>query len=127
MGLFDRWKRKSKRKKTVPQSIREREITKPKSVTPEKTSESGSVLKSTPEIQVEIDSLIAEYEQLSMRREELQIERGELTNRLDRGDLTAIEFRKTLMQKIQEAAQVSESIKDMSSKLISLGYRGMIH
>ena len=80
-----------------------------------------------PDKQNEIVTLVAEYERLSARREELQEERRELTARLDRGELTPIEFRKQLMEKIQEAAQVSENLKDTSAKLTALGYRGVLH
>ena len=71
-------------------------------------------------------SLVAEYERLVRRRDELQRERSQLTIRLDNGELSPIEFRKELMARIQEAASVAERIKEVSSRLIALGYRGIL-
>ncbi len=112
MGIFDKWRRKKHRaemsgtKVPAPRPISAREM--------------------SSEVQAEIVSLVAEYEQLYKRRSELQAERSELTERLDRGELTAIEFRKLLMEKIQEAAQVAESLKATAARLTELGYRGVL-
>jgi len=71
----------------------------------------------SPEVQGEMISLVTEYERLVLRRKELQNERGDLTNQLDRGELTAIEFRKQLMAKIQEAAHVLENLRETAAKI----------
>jgi hypothetical protein len=123
MGLFDRWRRKDTKKKVGQTRIRGAEIVKTDSV----PSEAPEVKDLSASEQDEVVSLVAEYERLSKRREELQEERGALTKRLDSGELTAIEFRKLLMEKIQEAAQVSDSLKSTSSRLTALGYRGVLH
>ncbi len=111
MGIFDRWRRKQHRAKVqgtepTPRPVERVEV--------------------SPETHAEIVGLVAEYERLSQRRTELQNERQELTERLDRGELTAIEFRRLLMQKIQEAAQISEKMKATSARLVELGYRGVL-
>ncbi|MBN2228304.1 MAG: hypothetical protein JW779_01850 [Candidatus Thorarchaeota archaeon] len=117
MGLFDRWRRKKDREVTI------------------RLQEPEKVLISNSEIDTEnthvqsenVDSLVREYESLIARREELQIERNELTERLDRGEIDNDEFREQLMLRIQEAAMVSENLRITSSKLTSLGYRGVLH
>jgi predicted transcriptional regulator len=115
MGIFDRWRRKEQ-PKTV---IKLQEPKKP--IAPElKTSGEPAATKPT-----DVNSLIAEYERLTLRREELQAERRELNERLDRGELSPDEFRTHLMDRIQEAAQVTENLRYTSAKLISLGYRGL--
>ena len=123
MGLFDRWRRKEPEKKVGQTRIRGAEIVRTDSV----PSVAPEAVDLSPAEQDEIVTLVAEYERLSKRRVELQEERGALTNRLDSGELSATEFRKLLMEKIQEAAQVSESLKTTSSRLTALGYRGVLH
>ncbi|TFG33714.1 hypothetical protein EU527_07055 [Candidatus Thorarchaeota archaeon] len=117
MGLFDSWRRKREPAATV-------KLEKPAKPLPavgdRPTSEVGGESQ-------DIVNLVAEYERLVKRREELQIERGELTEQLDRGELDASEFRVQLMTRIQEASQVSENLRTVSSKLTALGYRGVLH
>ena len=110
MGLFDGWRRKRKREAAV-------KLQEPKMVS-ENIEESE---------QVDTVSLVAEYERLIQRKEILQAERGELTAKLDRGDIEADDFRKELMNRIQEAAEVSEKLRVTAAKLTSLGYRGVLH
>ncbi len=120
MGLFDSWRRRGK-KRQERTTVRAREILVSDGVT---TPTPAMVVP--PEAEEEVVKLVAEYERLVRRRDELQEERGQLTLRLDSGELTAIEFRKELMSRIQEAAQVAERIKQVSSRLIELGYRGVL-
>jgi septal ring factor EnvC (AmiA/AmiB activator) len=122
MGLFDSWRRK-KQPKPRPQ-IKAREI-----MTTEHEPSVHPVLleNMAPEAQVEILNLVADYERLFKRREELQVERSTLTERLDKGELTASKFRHELMARIQEASEVSDQLKDISAKLIAHGYRGVLH
>lgn len=112
LGIFDRWRRWRLRKKS-DQATEEKERVPTTKISPE---EVGG-----------ITDLVAEYERLVKRRADLQVERGELTAKLDNGEITAIEFRKLLMKKIREAAQVAENLKTVSSRLIELGYRGVLH
>jgi len=117
MGLFDSWRRKKKSKATV----RLQEPEKPKSVKDD-----------TAEISVKAEAddlvdLVAEYERLVKRREELQVERGMLTVKLDHNEIEPDDFRKELMSKIQEAAAVSETLRIAAAKLTSRGYRGVLH
>ncbi len=121
MGLFDSWRRR-KRGTHERSQVRAREILVSDSV-PSKTK----ALREIPEEdQEEVVKLVAEYERLVRRRDELQTERSQLTVRLDNGELTAIQFRKELMSRIQEASQVAERLKQVSSRLIELGYRGVL-
>ncbi|MBD3407395.1 MAG: hypothetical protein GF411_14860 [Candidatus Lokiarchaeota archaeon] len=120
MGLFDRWRRKEKKKtKTV---VKGREIMRVEA--PERKPKTEEVEK-TPESKEKIAKLIAEYQRLVERREELQRERSELTRRLDSGELTAIQFRKELMNRIQEAARITDGIRETSTALIELGHPGV--
>jgi hypothetical protein len=120
MGLFDRWRRGKKDQKTA--SIRGRKTYQPSGTAKvERTSvedlgpvESGEVVK-----------LLSEAERLIERREELQVERSALLKKLDNAELTAIEFRKELMARIQEGAQVSEDLRKISSRLTQLGHPGV--
>ena len=121
MGLFDRWRRKREDKRETTVKGREILTSKPPSAIVK------PVRDLSPEDQSELAALVAEYERLKKRREELQQERGELTERLDRGELTPIEFRKELMSRIREASQVTEKLKSTSSRLTSMGYRGILH
>lgn len=106
MGLFDGWRRKTK-------SGTKSQIEAPKK--PQSTE--GEV--------VDAKNLLAEYNLLLLRRTELQEERQELTAKLDRGEIDSDEFRKELMNRMQEAATVSENIRIAAAKLTSLGYRGV--
>jgi len=117
MGLFDSWRRKRKTKEVV--KLKEPEIKKTEQVTSEDTE-----TKAEPE---DVVGLVAEYERLVQRREELQVERRDLTATLDRGEIDPNEFRKELMNRIQEAATVSEKLRVTATKLTSLGYRGILH
>ena len=118
MGLFDRWRRK---KKPAPQPVaRPRETTKVAS----EASTDDSVTEGGSET---ITSLLGKYEDLVQRREKLQVERADLTRKLEDGNLDAAEFRKELMARIQEAAQVSENLRETTVRLTQLGYRGTLH
>ena len=117
MGLFDSWRRKREPAATV---ILEKPA---KPLPPSKRSEG----EESAEESDDVVKLVAEYERLVKRREELQLVRRELTSRLDQGELDANEFRQQLMDRIQEAARVSESLRIVGTKLTSLGYRGVLH
>ncbi len=121
MGLFDRWRRKKEDKRDTRVKGREILTSQPPS------ARVKQVQDLSPEGQSQLAALVAEYERLKKRREELQDERGQLTERLDRGELTPIAFRKELMSRIQEASRVTENLKTTSSKLASMGYRGILH
>jgi len=114
MGLFDSWRRKKKPVAPV-------QLTEPQKPKIEETKPSVSETAGQPE---DVDLLIAEYERLVQRREELQAERQEITATLDRGELDPDEFRRELMNRIQEAATVSENLRITATKLTKLGYRG---
>lgn len=120
MGLFDGWRRKKKKPVATVQLAEPAKPAEVKTVTVE--SEPDTKTEST-----DVVSLVAEYERLVQRREELQNERRELTATLDRGEIDPDEFRKELMNRIQEAATVSETLRITASKLTSLGYRGVLH
>ena len=106
MGLFDGWRRK-KAAQTTPQIK-----------APKKT-------QSTEEEKGDGEKLLAEYNLLVQRRTELQAERAELTAKLDSGEIDPDDFRKELMNRMQEAATVAEKIRTIAAKLTSLGYRGV--
>jgi len=138
MGLFDWVKRKVRGKEEKPKKGDVRK--KPKKATEAERVDAAKAeiergatdmptsAEGVPEKhQDEVVSLVAKYERLVKRREELQAERGELTEKLDRGELSPTEFRKNLMSKIQEASTVSDKIKRTSSRLTQLGYRGVLH
>ena len=74
---------------------------------------------------VDVDTLVVEYDQLTQRKEDLQVKRDEITAKLDRGEIEADSFRKELMNIIQEAAMVSEKLQVTAANLTSLGYRGI--
>ena len=125
MGLFDSWRRK-KRTDVQPTRVKGREIMTSGTHVPE--PERTPLVDALPvEEQNALVALVAEYERLYQRREELQNERSELTIRLDNGELTALEFRKELMNRIQEAAAVSDKLKETAAKLTSMGYKGVLH
>jgi hypothetical protein len=121
LGLFDRWRRGKKDEK-AKKAIRGREIYQP---TGTAKVDRKSVEELGPVEAGEVSKLLAEANQLIQRREELQTERGALLKRLDKGELTAIEFRKELMARIQEGAQVSEDLRKISSRLTQLGHPGV--
>jgi len=125
MGLLDRWRRRGK-KKEKEQKKRGREIL-TSGDKPDFEQRAPSVESLDDETKNELVTLVAEYERLKRKRQVLQEDRAQLTERLDRGELSTTEFRKELMSKIQEAARVSEKLKDTASKLTSLGYRGILH
>jgi hypothetical protein len=118
MGLFDSWRRRRRKQEIVaPKDRKSLEVEAPTPTRPEGL---------TPVEKGEVDALVIQYEELHKRRAELHTERAQLTNQLDSGELTALKFRKQLMVKIQEAAQVSDNLKETASRLIELGYRGVL-
>jgi hypothetical protein len=117
MGLFDSWRRKKKPVAAV-------QLTELKQL--EKVEIDASATDSQTEPS-DIVSLVATYERLVRRREDLQVERRELIESLDRGELDPDEFQKNLMRRIQEASTVSESLRVVAIKLTALGYRGVLH
>ena len=112
MGLFDGWRRK--KKFSTPVKLRE----------PKKVLSSDEVSEDVSE--TDQATLLKEYQELVRRKEGLQTERDELNARLERGEIDATAFRKELMSRIQEAAEVSEKIRVTGAKLVSLGYRGIL-
>ncbi len=108
MGLFDWWRRKKQPKKP----IQVQSIEKPKDV--EQHSE-------------EVETLIEEYETLLQRKEELLQARHELTMKLENGEIDHDDFRKDLMEIIQDGAANSERLHDIGTKLTALGYKGVRH
>jgi LPS O-antigen subunit length determinant protein (WzzB/FepE family) len=116
MGLFDSWRRK-KQKRTEFEKPRE-----PKKVVSEVAADE-SIKSDQPET---ITSLLGKYYNLVERREALKVERKDLTTKLEAGKIKATEFRKELMARIQEAARVSETLREMIAKLTQLGYRGTL-
>ncbi len=117
MGLFDGWRRKRKREATV-------KLQEPKMSKSVESKVSEDIKESE---QVDIVSLVTEYERLIQRKEILQVERAELTAKLDRGEIEAADFRKELMSRIQEAAEVCDKLRVAAAKLTSLGYCGVLH
>ena len=113
MGLFDSWRRKRKPVVTTKPHKPERVIVPDTEVSKEVKDE-------------DLSALLAEYEELVKRKEALQVERNELNAKLERGEIEPTAFRKELMNRIQEAASVSESIRVTGAKLVSLGYRGIL-
>jgi regulator of replication initiation timing len=116
MGLFDRWRRK----KSSPTTVSKPPVTK-KAVS--ELSSDDTIIPSNLD---SIKALLGEYDNLVERREALSVERENLTLRLERGEIEATEFRKELMSRIQEAAKVSESLRETSARLSELGYRGIL-
>lgn len=119
MGIFDKWRRR--KQPVVKSTPKSREIL---------TSEGPTQTEKLEAVEMtiadgDVDSLLAEHQRLLQRRETLQTERFELTERLDRGELDPKEFRKQLMSMIQEASQVSESLRENAAKLIALGHPGV--
>ncbi len=138
MGLFDWVKRKIKGKEERRKKDDVRKKSKAKTrgtakkmdVEAERTVDTDmptSIEGAPQEKEQEIVRLVAEYERLVERREKLQTERGQLTKKLDQGEVSPTEFRKQLMSKIQEASNVSDKIKRTSARLTQLGYRGVLH
>ena len=122
MGLFDRWRREKKEKKT-PTTVRGTGIYKPTGTV---KIERKPVEELGPAEASEVSKLRADADRLIQRREELQIERTDLLKKLDNAELTAIEFRKQLMAKIQEGAQLSEDLRRISSRLTQLGHPSLV-
>ena len=122
MGLFDRWRREKKKKEPTT-TVRGTGIYKP---TGTAKVERKPVEELGPAEATEVAKLRADAERLIQRREELQVERTTLLKKLDNAELTAIEFRKQLMVKIQEGAQVSEDLRKISSRLTQLGHPSLI-
>jgi len=112
MGLFDSWRRKKRTETTV----KHRE--------PMKVLSQDELVQDISE--TDSAALLKEYEELVKRKEALQAERNELNTQLERGEIDANAFRKELMNRIQEAAVVSEKIRVTGAKLVSLGYRGIL-
>ncbi|MHA1926986.1 MAG: hypothetical protein ACTSV2_00245 [Candidatus Thorarchaeota archaeon] len=108
MGLLDSWRRKKQKRPATTRRIV------PKAV------------DAASDTEMNIPALLAEYEKLFHRREELQIERMALTKQLDDGDVTALQFRKELKKRIQEASDISDQLKGTAGHLISLGYTGTL-
>jgi hypothetical protein len=116
MGLFDRWRRKKPTTTTVSKPPHEKKAV-------SEVSTDDTIMPSNLE---SIKALLGEYNDLAERRESLSVERENLTLRLERGEIEATEFRKELMSRIQEAAKVSESLRETSARLSELGYRGTL-
>ena len=116
LGLFDKWRRK----KPSPTAISRPPV--PKKAASELSSDDTIM----PDNLDSIKALLGEYENLVERREALTVEREDLTLRLERGEIETTEFRKELMSRIQEAAKVSESLRETSARLSELGYRGTL-
>ncbi|MHA1769292.1 MAG: hypothetical protein ACTSV3_05510 [Candidatus Thorarchaeota archaeon] len=114
MGLFDGWRRK--KAKQAPVKLKEPEVPLTKVESAGDTGDSDDVV-----------DLVADYERLIQRRDELLTERSELTRRLDMGEIEPDEFRKELMARIQEAASVSDKLRTISARLSAMGYRGVLH
>ena len=112
MGLFDSWRRKKARPKSVKPHEKKKKV-------PELAMDDSSDLEA-------ITPILAEYDRLVKRREALIVERESLTKKLDGGEIEPTDFRKELMFRIQEAAKVSESIRELTVKLTELGYRGSL-
>jgi hypothetical protein len=126
MGLFDRWRR-DKKKERPKTTVRHSGVYKPTG-----TSGTDAAVEKKPveELGVveagEVENLLAQAQSLIERREELQVERTALLKKLDNAELTATEFRKELMAKIQEGAQVSEDLRRISSRLTQLGHPSLV-
>ena len=117
MGLFDSWRRKKPRPTTVAKQLDTRKTV--SELVSDKSIDTGE--------RESITSLLGEYEELVKKRETLTVGREELTEKLERGEIEATQFRKELMSRIQEAARVSENLQDTTARLAQLGYRGTLH
>ncbi|TET09911.1 MAG: hypothetical protein E3J86_06975 [Candidatus Thorarchaeota archaeon] len=116
MGLFDSWRRKkAKRTQYLPRREPKKVVSE---IATDASMESGE--------SETISTLLVKYENLVERREALSVERMALTDNLEAGKIKATEFRKELMMRIQEAAQVSENLRETTAKLSQLGYRGTL-
>jgi predicted nucleic acid-binding Zn-ribbon protein len=114
MGLFDSFRRK---KKERPKPVLATEAKGEK----QRPSKAGSF--SPLPGQDDVNELLKKRAELYGRREALQHERESLTAQLDNGELSASDFRKELMARIQEASQVSEGIREIDGLLSALGHR----
>ncbi|MHA2312187.1 MAG: hypothetical protein ACXADF_11920 [Candidatus Thorarchaeota archaeon] len=117
MGLFDRWRRKKPRPTTISKPLGAKKA----------VSDLSSDDTIKPSNLESIKALLSEYDDLVERRESLSSERENLTLSLERGEIEATEFRKELMSRIQDAAKVSESLRETTARLSELGYRGTLH
>lgn len=117
MGLFDSWRRK----RPTPTVVAKPRDTK------KAVSELARDDSLAPGDIDSIKTLLGEYYNLVERRETLSVERKDLTKKLEKGEIEATEFRKELMSRIQEAAKVSETLRETTAKLTQLGYRGTLH
>ncbi|NHJ12958.1 MAG: hypothetical protein EAX95_04740 [Candidatus Thorarchaeota archaeon] len=117
MGLFDNWRRKKPRPTVVSKPPDARKY----------ASELSADDTITPSNFGSIKELLSEYNKLVERRESLSVERENLTMSLEKGEIEATEFRRELMSRIQEAAKVSESLRETAARLSELGYRGALH
>jgi len=113
MGIFDSWRRKRKPESQV-------RLQEPRKIKPVDRKETEAIKND------EQSKLVIEYNELVRKKDALLAERDELTARLDRGEIDDTVFRKELMNRIQEAASVSEKIRETAAKLVSLGYRGIL-
>ncbi len=107
MGIFDSLLRKKYKKKMVHIEQKEKPVEKP------------VVSKSSDD---EINVLLEKYQRLIEKRDELIRTRQELTEKLDRGEVSPIEFRKILIEKIKENTEISMEIREISAKLAELGH-----
>jgi len=130
MGIFDTWRRKKPEQPGVKIPVRRPETM------PTQEARLATISRQTaPEIvrsvarsaaaQSEVNGLVAEYERMVERRKALQTEKDELTARMDKGEITAQQWRRQLMASTQEAAQLSEKIRVISARLRWLGYSGL--
>jgi len=131
MGIFDSWRRKKPEQPGAKIPVRRPETM------PTQEARLATISRQTaPEIvrsvarsaaaQSEVNGLVAEYEHMVERRKALQTEKDELTARMDKGEITAQQWRRQLMASTQEAAQLSEKIRVISARLRWLGYSGLL-
>ena len=113
VGIFDSWRRKRKTETQV-------KLQEPRKIKPVGSKETEAITDK------EQSKLVIEYNELVRKKDALQAERDEITARLDRGEIDDTAFRKELMNRIQEAANVSDKIRETAAKLVSLGYRGIL-
>jgi chromosome segregation ATPase len=130
MGIFDTWRRKKPEQPGAKIPVRRPETMLTEGARPATMSRPTApgivrLEARSPAAQTEVSGLVAEYERMVDRRKALQTERDELTARLDKGEITAQEWRKQLMASTQEAAQLSEKIRITSARLKWMGYTGL--
>lgn len=130
MGIFDTHRRKKPEQQGAKGPVNARDIMRAGLANTSATSRPAAVDVSRPAVrspagQSEVTSLLAEYDRLVQKREALRVERDELMARLDRGEITAQEWRKNLMARTQEAAQISEKLRITIARLKFIGYTGL--